>query len=139
MARVQYRVLDAPRWGRGAFTPIPAASPTASTNGQNIIVGSPGTVPISCPRYPEGRGDALGPWKDVNNYPDFWLPSVYTYIPNRGNKPNTLRPSNYVMPVPAGKVDAIVDNLMRRAKIGGRRVIRSVRPFTQWPTYGDGN
>jgi hypothetical protein len=43
---------------------------------------------------------------------------------------------NTIATVPATRLGMIVRNLFTHPRIGGRTVTPTVRPFTQWPTYG---
>ena len=134
--RWQYRVMDLPSWGRGAFAPVPAQSWSAAFNGQNIITGSPGTAPVPAPKYKRALTGDGSSWQTGSNGPEWWLPSIYVAHPNATMLPKTKIRSDHPMPVPAGVVEGFVEQMMHRARIGGRTVTRAIRPFTQWPTYG---
>jgi len=76
------------RGGAGAFVPVPAGSKTAEFNGQNIVTGAPGNVPVYSPR-PEGLNDGElgGPFNQPSSCaPDFILPSIYVAHANKTMK-----------------------------------------------------
>ena len=140
--RHQIRVLEAPtRWGTGAFAPTPAQSSTAEFHGQNQagITGAPGTVPIYSPRPAAlSDGELGGPLNQPSSVaPNWFLPSIYFYRPNRTQHfPGDINtPFFYISPVPATAIGAVVNNGWRRPVIGGDRVTRALRPFTQWQSY----
>lgn len=137
--RIAYQVLDAPARGRGAFAPIPASSPTASTNGGNVIFGAPGTSRVPAPwakRAPSLTADGKITQDRYHN-PEWWLPALATPIlTTAANGRRTLAGQDHPLPAPAAVIGSVPVQLMNRAKIGGNKVIRSVRTFIQWPTYG---
>ncbi len=142
--RQQYRTLQVPvRWGTGAFVPLPAAQATACMNGQNVVIGAPGTVAIPSPRPPAMNDGMLGgPLNQPSSCsPDVFYPSIYFYRINStmtfdGLGTGGTRGNDYPMPMPAASWTYVATQFMHRVRIGGRRVTDAVRPFTQWPTYG---
>ena len=139
--RHQIRVLQAPTaWGTGAFVSIPAQSSTASFNGQNLITGIPGTVPIYSPRPVALDDSSLG--GDFNQpstvAPDWILPSIYVAHANNTMRfPGDIAITN-VSPVPATAIGAVVATNWRKPTLGGDQVTRAVRPFTQWRPFNNG-
>jgi len=133
------RTMQVPTgWGTGAFVPVPAAVSTAEFNGQNIVTGAPGTVAVRSPRPPAlSDGELGGPFNQNSSVaPDVIYPAVYVARVN-----STMRfPGNIaitsVSPVPATALGASPAQSWKRPRIGGDTVTTSVRPFTQWRTYG---
>ena len=78
-----YRVLDLPPKGAGAFCPIPARNPVASSYGLVHVYGCPGTTPVSSPDPEAVPSLTARPIGDVNSAqgsavtPDFILPAIY--------------------------------------------------------------
>lgn len=78
---IRYRVNDVPNVGAGAFTPLPARNPVASSYGLVHVKGAPGTEPVPSPSpaaLPSltavgGRDSAQG----HNVSPDVILPAIY--------------------------------------------------------------
>jgi hypothetical protein len=145
--RWQYEVADAPtRFGTLAFVPVPASVPTAATNGQNHVVGMPGTVAIPSPRPAAmNDGELGGPYNQPSSVaPDVFYPSIY-FVPINptmtfdGLGTGLTRGNDHPIPAPVGAVTRVVGNFMHRFRVGGQTVTRAVRPFTQWPTYGGGS
>ena len=137
--RTQIRTLQVPTRNAGAFMPVPAANSTAEFNGQNIITGYPGNRAVPSPRPAAMRdGSWGGQWQNSSQSPDYLLPSIYTVRLNNTMLFNgDVRITN-VSPVPATGIGATVRALFNKPVIGGSRVTRAVRPFTQWATYGSG-
>ena len=135
--RIAYQVLDAPARGRGAFAPIPASSPTASTNGGNAVFGAPGTSPVPAPWYRRAETGDGNAWQNRYHNPQWFLPALATpRLTWAANGRRTGAGLDHPLPAPAAVVSGSVVGLMNRAHIGGNKVIRSVRTFVQWPTYG---
>ena len=138
--RHQIRTMQVPQnWGTGAFTVIPARNSTASFNGQNIVTGAPGTVPVYSPRPAALNDSSLGgPYNQPSACaPDYILPSIYVaHVNSTMHFPGALLGHN-PSPVPAATVGMIPQQWQHKARIGGRTVTSAVRPFTQWPTYGN--
>ena len=141
--RHQIRTLQAPtQWGTGAFVAIPAQSSTAQFNGQNIVTGAPGTVPVPSPR-PAALDDSQlgGPYNQPSSVsPDYILPSIYVAHVNSSmhfpGDSGTGRITN-ISPVPSTAIGAVARNGWQNPRIGGQTVTQAIRPFTQWPTYGN--
>jgi hypothetical protein len=138
--RHHIRTLQVPvNAGTGAFTVVPARNSTASFNGQNIVTGSPGTVPVYSPR-PAALNDSElgGPFNQPSSCaPNFILPSIYVAHADRATKhlSGGLYTLNY-SPAPASTWSRIAAQWEKRVRVGGRTVTSAIRPFTQWPTYG---
>ena len=118
--------------------PVPAGSKTAEFNGQNLVTGAPGTVPVYSPR-PEGLNDGQlgGPYNQPSSCsPDYILPSIYVAHANKTMKFPGNTEIQAVSPYPATAIGAVVQNGWKQIRIGGQTVTRSIRPFTTWPTYG---
>ena len=139
--RTQYRGLQLPTKGTGAFMPVPARQRQSNSAGQNqaAIVGSPGTVPVASPRPAAmndfGLGGAMN--QPSSCAPDYFYPSKYYYRIVRAMKfPGRVLQSDNPLPVPAGVQGRTGVQWQHRVRVGGRTTTASVRPFTQWPTYG---
>ncbi len=130
------RTLEVPPGAAGAFAVIPAASPTAATNGGNLVYGAPGTVPVSAPR-PAAMTDGSwgGQWQGSANGPQWTLPSHYVALPGTGWVKPRRRGEK---PVPAAKAATPIAAGMGASPNLGIRVTPSVRPFITWPTVGKG-
>lgn len=128
------RTLDVPPGRAGAFAVIPAASPTAATNGANLVYGAPGTTPIRAPR-PESMVDNSwgGQWQGSSNGPEWILPSWYVAFPGAGWTP---RPRRGESPVPAARAGQPIPSGMRQPVNLGLSVTPSIRPFVRWPVVG---
>jgi hypothetical protein len=87
---ISYRVLDVPPGGAGAFCPIPARNPIASSYGLTKITAMMGLVPIPSPKpaFPATLTGTRGGDHSANNSdraPDFILRSQYVaYADNMG-------------------------------------------------------
>ena len=139
--RHQIRTMQVPQnWGTGAFTVIPARNSTASFNGQNIVTGAPGTVPVYSPR-PAALDDSSlgGPYNQPSACaPDYILPSIYVaHVNPTLHFPGKLFCDN-VLPVPAIDSTRVAAQSQYKTRVGGRTTTGSFRPFTQWPIYRGG-
>lgn len=136
--RIQIRTIGVPIKGAGAFSPTLTWGAAPATNGQNIVTGAPGTVRVPSPRPAALNDGQLG---GVLNQPssvapDWFLPSIYvSHVNNTLHFPGMVRSDN-TLPVPAIAVNRSAAQMQHRTRIGGRTVTASIRPFTQWPTYG---
>lgn len=136
--RFQIRALQIPTKGSAAFMPTPAATGTSATNGQNEIVGMPGTMRVPSPRPAALQdGELGGPYNQPSAVaPNWFLPSIYFARPNNTmHFPGKLLCDN-VLPVPAVNQGRYIPIQNHRVRVGGRTATASLRPFTQWPTYG---
>lgn len=135
--RLQIRTLQVPLCGAGAFTPTMTFGAAPSSNGQNIVTGSPGNIRVPSPRPAAmNQGDFGGRFHQPSSVaPDWSLPSIYVAHENPTLRfPGKINSDN-PMPVPAIAVARSAAQLQHRVRIGGRTVTSAVRPFTQWPTY----
>jgi len=139
--RFQIRTLQTPKRGAGAFAVVPAASSTASFNGQNIVVGSPGTEKVPSPRPPAlNDGELGGPFNQPSSVaPDWFRPAIYVAKANQSlHFPGKIQSDN-VLPVPALNPTRIPVQSQYKTRVGGRTTTPSYRPFTQWPIYIPGS
>jgi hypothetical protein len=135
--RFQIRTLQVPRKGVGAFMPVFSNTPTAATNGQNEVIGMPGTVPVYSPR-PAALNDGQlgGPYNQPSSCaPNYIMPSIYFARVNPSLQFNGKTWSDNVLPVPAKQPNGLIQQWQHRVRVGGRTTTTSNRPFTQWPTY----
>ena len=134
------RTLQVPRRGSGAFSVVPAASSTASFNGQNIVEGSPGTMKVPSPRPAAlNDGELGGPFNQPSSCaPNWFRPSIYVAKVNQSlHFPGRIQCDN-VLPVPAGVISSVSLQTQYRTRVGGRATTASYRPWTQWPIYRAG-
>lgn len=137
--RVAYRTLQVPtKWGMGAFMPGLTRGGAPVSNGQNIIDGAPGTVPIPSPRPAAlNDGELGGPYNQPSAVaPDVFYPALYTFRANPSvHFPGKLF-GDSVVPVPAINLGRTALQTQHRFRLGGRTATDAMRPFTQWPVYG---
>jgi len=139
--RIQIRTLQVPtRWGTMAFMPVPAATPTAEFNGQNIVTGAPGNVDVASPRPAAMTDNAWGgKWQPSSCGPNVFRPSIYVaHVNSTMRAPTSALARQMPSPVPAVSAGQAVVPLWGKPRIGGNIVTPSIRPFTQWRTYGSG-
>lgn len=83
-------------------------------------------------------GELGGPYNQPSAVsPNYFKPSIYTVRINRTMLFGGALFEN-VAPAPATAIGAVVRNGWKKPVIGGDRVTRAVRPFTQWRTYSGG-
>jgi hypothetical protein len=135
--RFQIRTLQVPTKGAGAFMPTFSNIGTAATNGQNEVIGMPGTVPIASPRPAALNDSGLGgPYNQPSACaPNWFLPSIYFARVNPTLQFSGKTWSDNVLPVPAVTSNGNIKQFQHRVRVGGRTTTSSNRPFTQWPTY----
>ena len=137
--RVAIRTLQNPKRGAGAFNPTLTMGGAPSSNGQNLITASWGSVRVRSPRpasMNDGSfGSAYNQPSDVA--PNWILPSVATFHANpQIHFPGRILGSvDNPIPQPAISPTLVASQVQHRFRIGGRTVTASIRPFTQWPTY----
>jgi hypothetical protein len=121
-----------------AFIPVPAATPTAEFNGQNITTGAPGNVDVASPRPAAMMDNSWGGyWQPSSVGPNVFRPSVYVANVNRSMRfPSSALGRMMPSPVPSTNAGQAVVPLWGKPRIGGNTVTPSIRPFTQWRTYG---
>jgi hypothetical protein len=141
---MRYRTDDLPPAGVGAFMPIPASDPVASSWGLVHVVGAPGTMAIDVPDPDESippvsaRG-GINSARPSDASPDVIFPSVYyTRIANLGPEAGiglglTKRRFNE-LPVPAVNPTRIpiVAGTYKPAKLGGRLAMLWPRAFQRF-------
>lgn len=135
--RHQIRTLQVPQTGTGAFVVVPATNSTAEFNGQNMVTGAPGTVGVPSPRPAALMNTQLGgPYNQPSSVsPNYILPSIYVaHVNQTMHFPGDTNITN-VSPVPSTGIGAVVNNGWTKPVIGGDKVTRALRPFTQWATY----
>ena len=70
--------------------------------------------------------------------PNWILPSIYVAHANKTMRfPGDIAITN-VSPVPSTAIGAVVATNWRKPTLGGDRVTRAVRPFTQWRPFNNG-
>lgn len=151
--RIAYRTDDVPTWGTGAFTPIPAVTPSASSAGEQrrylqqwaptpdpMVEGYAATAPYDT----EYQGSYA---TKVQGLPLAFMPVVnatrsmayWTTPENMGpNGPNTHIKlwSDNPLPVPAGDYGRV--GMPAQTQPPWATVIATAwpRPFISWPTWG---
>lgn len=144
---IRYRADNLPARGVGAFAPIPAISPNASSWGLVDTHGFPGNLPIDCPDPDESLPSLTAQPHGVNTArpsdvtPDYILPVIYFTRIFRAFGPGgttiglgmTARRFNE-MPVPAGDWTRIpiTSGTYQPAKIGGRIAMNWPRAFQRF-------
>lgn len=137
---IRYRVLDLPQKGLGAFTPLAATNPVASSYGLVHVMGSLSTIPIPAPK-PKAVPPISAQAETQSSYvaPDIILPDYH--VPSTAN----MGPSQHIgmakrrltpIPVPALSWINTALNSMQTSKIGGRAAMAWPRAFQRWPTIG---
>jgi len=134
--RIQIRTLDVPVKGQGAFLPTFTFGAQPATNGQNVVTGAPGTVPVVSPRPAALQDNSWGGlWQSSSVAPNYILPSIYVSHANQSLVFPGQKIGQNVLPVPAINTGRVISQTQYKPRIGGRTVTASFRPFTQWPTY----
>jgi hypothetical protein len=123
----------------GAFVPLRATSPAASSGGLVRTEGYPGTMRV--PAGPPAAIPNVGFDPRTNPSacaPDYICPSIYvTHLENM-HPPSAIHSDN-VLPVPVPRVGRVARMAPHQQRIGGQRVTRNPRPIITWPTYGGGS
>lgn len=133
--RVRYRVQDTPDRGVGAFSPLPAVNPVASSYGLVHVFGAPGTLPVPAP-YPAATPDPSNDPKTVSSAcsPDVMTPAIYIASTRNMQPPVPTRIHND-MPVPAIGWQRVPKQALKAPpRLGGRGVIPWPRSFQRWPS-----
>lgn len=136
--RVQYRTLQVPTCGQGAFAPTLTMGGAPATNGQNKISGAPGTIQIPSPSPAALNDEQLGgPHNQPSRVaPNYFMPCLYTFHANPSvHFPGKLLSDN-VLPVPTPNPGRTPLQWQHRVRVGGRTTTSAIRPFTRWPSYG---
>ncbi len=141
---IKYRVLDLPVKGAGAFTPLAATNPVASSYGLVHIFGAPGTMPVPVadndylPAITAQRPPNTASPEDVT--PNYILPAIY--VPSAKN----MGPQDDVgigmairrrnpLPVPAINPNRNPVPVQMRFPMGGSQLVWP-RAFQRWPIRG---
>lgn len=140
----RYRVLDLPPGGTGAFMPIPATIPSASSWGLVVTSGSPGTDPIPAPAPQRDwlptltKSGGVDSAQGSNVAPDVRLPDIYVAWPdNMGPEADVglgmaMRRLNPI-PIPARHYARQPVPAQARPRIGGRSTMPWPRAFQRYP------
>ena len=136
------RTLQVPKKGAGAFLPTFTYGGAPATNGVNIVIGAPGTVPVYSPRPAAlSDGESGGPYNQPSSVaPNYILPSLYTFIPSAFNKFRgaLVGTNDHALPTPIANPTRTASQWQHRVRVGGRTATPNVRPFMRWPVYGGG-
>lgn len=138
MARFAYRTLDLPPVGMGAFTPLPTVNPLASSFGEVVRAGAPGTLAIPAPaptRVWAPRISATPLTQGSNVSPDIRTPDIYVAFADNMHGPFPTRIRNNV-PIPAQAIIYNARNAQIGRKVGTRVAMPWPRAFQRWPTSG---
>jgi hypothetical protein len=147
--RDQITARQLPRNGTGAFLPIRAVIPSASSNGLLRSEAYPGTlrVPAPAPAAVEGaangngsswQGSFAGGAPGQGPVPDYFCPAIQIIHADNCHPPVRVFSDN-AMPVPTENVARIPKDTAYKPRIGGRTATRWPRPWTLFPTYGKGS
>jgi len=162
---IRYRTDDVPKWGMGAFTPVPSTTPLATTGGEQsryleqwtdapdpALAGFSPSAPYNIdqqPSYAQAVPDAT----HVAGLPMAFRPVVnaahamaYWTSPSDTQGRQTMGPngsnthmkiwSDNPLPVPARDPGRVAIPAMR-APIAGTVIATAwPRPFISWPTWG---
>lgn len=144
---LRYRTNDLPAQGVGAFMPIPAAGPVASSYGLVGIAGAPGDVAVPTGDPLDGL-PSLTASGGVNSAqssavsPDVFFPSVYIpsarYMgPEADAGLGMTRRRFAELPVPAVDPTRIPTNAAAQpGRLGGRSQVGWPRSFQRFPNRG---
>lgn len=143
---IRYRVLDLPPGGAGAFTPLPARNPVASSYGLVHVAGAPGTQPVPSPR--PAATPSLTVVGGINSAqgssvaPDWILPAIYVAsAANMGPAGEAnigmARRRRNELPVRAIDPGRQPVPVWQRYPTGGRP-LPNPRAFQRWPVRGTG-
>lgn len=137
---MRYRVLDLPPTGVGAFAPIPATNPIASSFGTVVRTAYMSVVPIPSPK-PTAVPPISAIRETQTSYvaPDVILRDVYcTTADNMGPSQHFGMAARRQTPIPIPAVSWInaAMNAMSGNRIGGRAAASWPRAFQRWPSIG---
>lgn len=130
--------MDLPAKGTGAFCPLPAQTPMASSHGLVKVVGAPGTMPIPAPSptriwAPPISASLLTQSSNVSL--DIRTPDIYVTFADNMHGPLPTRVRNNI-PVPATTAIYTARNAQIGRKMGTRVAMPWPRAFQRWPTSG---
>lgn len=153
MSRISYRTDNVPVWGTGAFTPIPAVTPSASSAGEErrylaqwsptpdpLLKGFSATAPYdteiqgSYATRVEGLPLAFRPVENATHKMSYW-----TTPENMGpNGPNIHMKifSDNPLPVPAANPGRVAMPAQKQPPWGTVIATAWPRPFISWPSWG---
>jgi hypothetical protein len=143
MAKITYTTMSLPQVGFGAFSPIPAMTPTASTGGLRRLAFYPGTtkVPSPAPQFPVQSGDYGGRGNTVRpsnaGAGDWFLPAIGIPYADNMAPPVAIQCDN-VLPAPIPNPLRVAKAAPLTTRKGGRTATAWPRPMTAWPTYNGG-
>ena len=131
---LRYRVEDVPPRGGGAFCPLPATTPRASSKGLVHVFGAPGTLAVPAPKPAATPDWSMDPHTIPSNVsPDVITPAVYVPLADNMHPPVPVRHHNN-LPVPAiSYVRAPQPAMVPPGKVGGRSVMPRPRSFQRFP------
>lgn len=135
--RTLIRTEQVPYVGAGAFAPMPAVIPSASTGGLVKTTGNPAAV---VPAPPPGVVNVgLDPRTNPSAVaPNFIRPSQYISHVDNMYPPVPIEIDN-VMPVPFANIVRVPKQTTHKQRIGGRSATPWPRNLIRWPTIGGGN
>ncbi len=153
MTRIAYRTDDVPKRGAGAFSPIPAVTPSASSAGEEkrylqqwteapdpMLRGYAGTAPYddeiqgSYATKTQGLPMAFRPVVNSRHHMAYW-----TTAENMGpNGPNVHMKifSDNPLPVPAANPGRVAMPAMKQPPWATTIATAWPRPFISWPSWG---
>jgi len=125
--------------GPGAFAPLPAMIPSASSAGVVRTVGHPGNLAVAAP--PPG---VVNVGVDPRTNPSACAPNVIfpdVYVAHADNMapPVPIRLETNVMPLPIQAPVRVPRQATYKVRLGGRTATSWPRRLIRWPTYGGGS
>lgn len=153
MARIAYRTDNVPKWGTGAFTPIPAVTPSASSAGEErrylaqwsatpdpMLEGFAGTANYDTEFQPsyatktQGLPLAFRPVVNATHGMRYW-----TTPENMGPMSRNIHMkifSDNPLPVPAANPGRVAMPAQKQPPWATVISTAWPRPFVSWPSYG---
>ena len=134
------RTEQAPIMGPGAFSPLPAIIPSASSGGVVRTEGHPGNLAIALPHPGVGVNVGQDPRTNPSNVaPDLIYPDIYVAHADNMAPPVPISLEANVMPMPTPDPVRVPRQSTHKARLGGRTATSWPRKLVRWPTYGGGS
>ena len=133
------RTEQAPIMGPGAFSPLPAMIPSASSGGVVRTEGYPGNLAVAA--GPPGVVNVgMDPLTNPSACaPNMIFPDIYIAHADNMAPPVPISLTTNVMPVPAPDPVRVPRQSTHKARLGGRTATSWPRKLVKWPTIGGGS